>query len=164
MKNSTSPAAKTKNAPAPISRVCSSLLLLLILTGMVGCATRGNDASQGASGIENRELIKNTRSWDGELLPPYPDGQPEVSIRRFVIPPGAQLPMHKHPVINAGVLLSGELEVVKEDGRTLRLKAGDPIIEMVNTWHYGRNPGKVPAEIIVVYAGTPGVPVAELKP
>jgi len=97
-------------------------------------------------------------------LPPYPQGQPEVSIRRIVIPPGAQLPMHMHPVINAGVLLSGELEVVKEGGRILRLKAGDAIIEMVDSWHYGRNPGKLPAEIIVVYAGTPGVPTTVLKP
>lgn len=87
-----------------------------------------------------------------------------MSIRRIIIPPGARLPLHHHPVINAGVLLSGELEVVKEGGPTLRLKAGDPIIEMVDSLHYGRNPGKVPAEIIVVYAGTPGVPTTVLKP
>lgn len=85
-------------------------------------------------------------------------------MRRIIIPPGARLPVHKHPVINAGVLLRGRLDVVKEGGPTLHLKEGDAIAELVDAWHYGHNPGKSPAEIIVVYAGTPGVPTTVLKP
>ena len=46
-----------------------------------------------------------------------------------------------------------------EEGETLHLKAGDSIVEVVNTWHYGKNEGKDPAEIIVFYAGTPGTPI-----
>jgi hypothetical protein len=38
----------------------------------------------------------------------------------------------------------------------LRLKAGDPIVEVVNTLHYGINEGTVPAEIVVFYAGIVG--------
>jgi hypothetical protein len=41
----------------------------------------------------------------------------------------------------------------------LHLKAGDPIVEVVDTWHYGKNEGKTPAEIIVFYAGTPDTPI-----
>jgi len=69
------------------------------------------------------------------------------------------LPLHKHPVINAGVLLSGDLTVVTEDGRTLHLKAGEAIVEVVTTWHYGKNEGNKPAEIIVFYAGTMDAPM-----
>ena len=63
------------------------------------------------------------------------------------------------PVINAGVLLSGQLTVVSKDGKELHLKAGDPIVEVVKTLHYGFNPGDMPAEIVVFYAGTAGAPI-----
>jgi quercetin dioxygenase-like cupin family protein len=67
--------------------------------------------------------------------------------------------LHQHPVINAGVLLQGELTVETNEGKTLHLKAGDPIVEVVNTWHYGINEGDEPAEIIVFYAGVQGKPI-----
>lgn len=67
-----------------------------------------------------------------------------------------------HPVINAGVLLSGQaIETVS--GATLHLKAGDPIVETVNMAHYGVNDGAVPAEIIVVYAGTVDHPITVVE-
>jgi len=69
------------------------------------------------------------------------------------------LPVHLHPEINAGVLLKGELTVVTEDKKTLHLQAGDPIVEVVDTWHYGINEGDTPAEIIVFYAGVQDVPI-----
>lgn len=104
-------------------------------------------------------LVKTTQSWDGKTLPAYLQGQPQVTILRITIPAGTRLDTHSHPIINAGVLISGELTVVTEDGKTLRLKAGDPIIEVVNTLHYGLNEGKVPAEIIVFYAGVTDKPI-----
>jgi len=98
-------------------------------------------------------LAKSSVSWDGSALPDYSKGTPEVSILRIKIPPGVQLPLHKHPVINAGVLLSGELTVVTDGNKTLHLKAGDSIVEVVNTWHYGKNEGNTTAELLVFYAG-----------
>ncbi|MGP8155079.1 MAG: hypothetical protein ACLQBQ_13245 [Smithella sp.] len=47
--------------------------------------------------------------------------------------------MHQHPVINAGVLLVEELTVIMEDNKTLHLKTGDSIVELVNEKHYGKN-------------------------
>jgi quercetin dioxygenase-like cupin family protein len=110
------------------------------------------------------DVLANTGlSWDGSHLPDYPGGTPEITILRIKIPPGAQLPLHKHPVINAGVLLSGELTVVTEDNRTLHLKAGESIVEVVNKWHYGRNDGAETAEIVVFYAGVPDTPITIKK-
>ena len=105
-------------------------------------------------------LAKSSSSWNGETLPAYLKGQPEVTIIKVLIPAKAELALHKHPVINAGVLLKGELTVVTKDNKTLHLKAGDPIVEVVNTWHYGINEGNEPAEIIVFYAGIQGKPIS----
>lgn len=132
----------------------AALSLLLLLQS--GCAmARREDGGNGAV-IVFKELVKTSRSWDGKLLIPYPKDQPEITIRRVSIPAGARLETHSHPMINAGVLLSGKLKVVTLDGKTLHLKAGDPIVEVVNTLHYGINEGDMPAEIVVFYAGAVG--------
>jgi quercetin dioxygenase-like cupin family protein len=55
--------------------------------------------------------------------------------------------------------LNGELTVVTEDNRTLHLKAGESIIEVVNKWHYGKNEGNETAEILVFYAGVQDTPI-----
>ncbi len=141
--------------------ILSALLVLLLHNGCT--VIRGSQQESEAS-IFVQELVKTTQSWDGALLPAYPNGQPEVTIRRYSIPPGARLDTHHHPVINAGVLLSGQLTVVAVSGDTLQLNAGDPIVELVNTSHYGRNDGKVPAEIIVFYAGAVDTPISVVEP
>lgn len=104
-------------------------------------------------------LAKTGSSWDGAALPDYSKAAPEVTILRITVPAKMELPLHRHPVINAGVLLKGELTVVTEDQKILHLKAGDSIVEVVNTWHYGKNEGEEPAEIIVFYAGIQDTPV-----
>ena len=119
--------------------------------------------AQGSNAIKTEVLAKTSSSWDGSELISYGKGKPEVTILKITIPPKAKLPEHKHPVINAGVLLKGELTVVTDEGKTLHLKAGDSIVEVVNKWHYGENDGNVPAVIIVVYAGTVGMPITVKK-
>jgi quercetin dioxygenase-like cupin family protein len=137
-----------------------SMILLL----QTGCAAipAGPHANEAPPAV--MQLVKATRSWNGDLLPTYPQGQPEITILRIGIPAGARLETHSHPVINAGVLVSGQLMVVTSEGKTLQLKAGDPIVEVMNTAHYGINPGKVPAEIIVFYAGVHDKPISVAEP
>lgn len=113
--------------------------------------------------IQVEELVKTSLSWDGNRIPDYPESTPEVTILRIKIPPGVELPLHQHPVINAGVLLSGELTVITDDKKTLHLKAGEPIVEVVDKWHYGRNEGNETAEIIVFYAGAVDSPITVKK-
>jgi quercetin dioxygenase-like cupin family protein len=116
-----------------------------------------------SAAIESRQLVKSNCSWNGQELPAYPEGEPQITILRINIPAGAKLPMHKHPVINAGVLIKGNLTVTTESGKVLELKAGDPIIEVVETWHYGQNKGDEPAEIIIFYAGVKEEPITIIK-
>ena len=110
-------------------------------------------------GVEANVLIKTTTSWNGAMLPPYSEGQPEITIIRYRFAPGASIPMHMHPVINAGVLLKGELNIFTKTGEKITLKAGEPLIELFKEWHYGSNPGTEPVDLIVVYAGTVGTPL-----
>lgn len=129
-------------------------ILPLLLLCMVGCAELHPAGEQGGAKVSVTKLISSTNCWDGALLPAYPRQQPNITILRVRIPPGARLCMHSHPVIHAGLLLSGQLTVMTTNGATLHLVAGDPIIEVVNTLHYGLNEGKTPTEIIVFCAGT----------
>ena len=114
----------------------------------------------GTNPIHVDVLKQTTSSWDGSALPKYPTGQPEVTILKIRIAPGARLPWHKHPIINGGVLLHGKLTIYAEDHRSFHLSAGDPFVEEVNKWHYGANEGTETAEVIVFYAGEPGVPLS----
>ena len=72
---------------------------------------------------------------------------------RITIPAGEKLDMHKHPILNIGYLTKGELTVYSDKGDVLVLKSGDPIVELVDTWHYGESTGSGDAEIVVIYVG-----------
>lgn len=143
-------------------RILAGLFCIVIL--QTGCSMARFSPKASESSLVVKELVKTTRSWDGMLLPAYPQGDPQITILRITIPAGARLETHSHPVINAGVLISGQLTVVTTEGKTLNLKAGDPIVEVVNTLHYGMNQGKDSAEIIVFYAGAVDSPITVVKP
>ena len=116
----------------------------------------------GARGCETvtvRDLIAYTR--DGAPLPAYPAGRPQVTILRATIPPHATLPRHTHAVVNAGVILRGELTVVSDNGTERTFRAGEGIVELVGTVHYGENRGDGETEMVMFYAGTEGVPLSE---
>ena len=136
--------------------------IFLIFLLFASCNEKGTNSLE-PNKTEVVTLAETTKSWNGDELPKYLEGNPKVTILKITIPPKTDLAMHEHLVINAGVLIKGELTVVTEDNKILHMKAGDPIVEVVKTWHYGKNEGDEPAEIIVFYAGVEGVPVTELK-
>jgi len=147
------------------------LFVELLVCMVVGCGTLRVDkqpqktaAFESIQQTEVHQLAKSGVSWDGAPLPAYPKGHPEITILRIVISAGETLAKHRHPVINAGVLLKGELTVQTEGGKTLHLKAGESLVEVVDTWHYGKNEGVEPAEIIVFYAGAEDAPITVHKP
>lgn len=66
-------------------------------------------------------------------------------------------------MINAGILASGEL-TVHSGSLTRQMVAGDPLIELVNTEHYGQNNGDEPAKIIVFYVAEKGAQLTVVSP
>lgn len=139
-------------------------LALLLLGGGLLLAGPRALADGEPSGVKVQTLVRSGEAWNGTRLPAYPRGEPEVTVLQITIPPGMKLPMHIHPVINAGMLIRGQLLVISEAGPSLQLRAGDGLIEMVNQPHYGTNNGTEPAEIVVVYAGVKGKPITVLEP
>ncbi|MDX8341247.1 cupin domain-containing protein [Draconibacterium sp. IB214405] len=133
-----------------------TLIILSLLAILLSCMSVESETD----GPKVETLLQATQSWDGSELPSYPEGKPEISILKVSIPPHSQLDLHKHEVINAGILLSGNLTVITENSDTLKMKTGDVLSEVVGTWHYGVNEGDDIAEIVVFYAGTVGTPLS----
>lgn len=125
----------------------NTVVLLLLLSVQFGWAQYGNQA-------QVTKLAETTTSWNGDTLPAYPQGQPKITVLKFMIPPKVRLPNHLHTVINSGYMLKGELTVIDVNNETLLLKEGDVIVELVNKIHHGVNNGDVPVELVVFYAGT----------
>ncbi|GAA4440142.1 cupin domain-containing protein [Bremerella cremea] len=136
-----------------MNRLTTYLLcsLALVVVGGIGLAWAHEDGI-----LKVTVVAKSIDSWDGKPLPKYPEGQPEITILRIVIPAGERTPLHTHSVINAGVMLRGELVVHMEGGGTKTLKEGDSLIELVNKPHWGQNDTEADAEILVFYAGIQG--------
>lgn len=101
----------------------------------------------------SEKVIETTTHWNQQPIKPIHIDHPQVTILRITIPVGEKLPMHKHPILNVGYLTKGELTVRSEKGDELILKPGDPIVELVNEWHYGESTGSEDAEIVVTYVG-----------
>ena len=90
----------------------------------------------------NSETVIQTEvHWNQDPIKPIHIDHPQVTMLRITIPVGEKLAMHKHPILNIGYLTKGELTVRSDKGEVLVLKPGDPIVELVNTWHYGESTG-----------------------
>ena len=135
-----------------------TLTLVMLLTLPLGAGEIRADDGHGAEklGVTIKELVNSTKEWDGQSLPEYPDGQAEIKVLRIKIPSGVTLPWHYHPVINAAVILKGNLELYLEDGRTNVFGPGEALVEVVNTVHAGKSIGNDDVELVVFYAGSKG--------
>ncbi len=69
--------------------------------------------------------------------------------------------MHTHALVNAGVILRGELTVIAETGAQRMFRPGEGIVELVGTRHYGENRGDGELELVMFYAGTQGMSLSE---
>ncbi|MEE6207216.1 MAG: cupin domain-containing protein [Alphaproteobacteria bacterium] len=116
-----------------------------------------------ASAATSEILKKSQNSWNDTPIKQMNLTEPEVTVVRIQIPKGEKLPLHQHPILNVGYLTKGELTVHTQKDEVLVLKAGDPIIEVIDTWHYGESTGDEDAEIVVVYVGNKGDTFTETK-
>jgi quercetin dioxygenase-like cupin family protein len=106
--------------------------------------------------VESTVVLKRTASWNDVPYTAYPQGQPELTTVRMMIPAHASLPWHTHDMPNAAYLLSGQLTVEDRNGRKVTYHAGEAFAESVHSVHRGVT-GSEPAVVIVTYAGTPGL-------
>ncbi len=102
-------------------------------------------APHGHGKVTVEALAESDSSWDGAKLPAYPTEAAQISVVKVTIPPHSKLNWHKHPSMNAGYMISAAILVIAGDGQTCVVKAGEGLIETVNTWHYGRNDSDLPS-------------------
>ena len=114
--------------------------------------------------VESVELLRTCQSWDGADLPDYPQGQPELVAIKYIIPPGKKLNWHHHLVMNHGVLVQGELTIIALDGKTKVMRAGDVVVEMVDTIHHGENRGTEPVVLYMFYLSQKDKPLSVQHP
>ncbi len=99
------------------------------------------------SQVKTVKVLETTGSWDGVKYTAYPTGQPQVTLLKIFIPP--------HTALD----LSGTLTVQKRDtGQRITIHAGQALAETVQSVHRGYTQNQ-PVELIVFYAGRPGLPL-----
>ena len=129
---------------------------LLLCSNIVFTACNKNENSNSLTQMVRTELLRTTQSWNGEELPDYPQGKPELVAVKYEIPAGEKLGWHHHVVMNHGVLVQGELTIIGLDGQTTTLYAGDVVVEMVDSIHYGENRGTEPVVLYMFYLSQEG--------
>jgi len=99
--------------------------------------------------ISVEPVARTSTTITGEkiVVPPNPDVV--TSIATF--PPGAKLPVHKHPYPHYVYVLEGKLTVFNMDtGKSFTARQGQFIVETNANWHYGKNEGTVPVKLLVI--------------
>jgi quercetin dioxygenase-like cupin family protein len=82
----------------------------------------------------------------------------EVTALRVEVGPGGETGRHMHPFPTFVYVLAGAINVEMEGGAARSYKAGDSFLEVVNTWHNGKNSGATTAQLLVVFVGVHGKP------
>lgn len=141
----------------------SMLAILLCSVTMLNACNDGN-TEKVSNKVESIELLRTNQSWNGESLPDYPQGQPELVAVKYIIPPGEKLGWHHHVAMNHGVLVQGELTINGIDGKTTTLHAGDVVVEMVGSIHHGENRGTEPVVLYMFYISQEGLPLSVQNP
>lgn len=108
-----------------------------------------------SASVKAYTVLQAESSWDGKPIV-YPKGKAEITGMVIEIAPGGETGWHLHPVPSFGMVLEGEIEVQLKTGEVKRLKAGEALAEVVNTFHNGRNIGSVPVKLVVFYTGAVG--------
>jgi quercetin dioxygenase-like cupin family protein len=94
-------------------------------------------------------LEANTTVSGGPIV--LPAGPVNVSVSKYVIQPGATLPVHRHVSQRYAYVISGTLDVRNaETGDSKRFDTGSFVLEGVGYWHSGSNVGKDPVVLLVI--------------
>lgn len=112
----------------------------------------------------NKEVIlKTTSTWDNTEFKNLEIKEPEVTVLKIIINVGEALPVHKHDLVNIAYVKKGTLTVVSDKNEEITLHAGECLPELIGKYHYGKNSGNEPVELIVFYIGEKGTPLSVYK-
>jgi len=104
---------------------------------------------------EKEVLLKTTCTWDNAEYKRLKIKHPEVTVLKIVINVNEELAMHKHDLVNIAYVKQGTLTVISDKN--------DNLPELIGKYHYGKNTGNVPVELVVFYIGEKGTPLSVNK-
>ena len=108
-------------------------------------------------------LLKTTSTWDNAEYKKMKIKTPEATVLKIIINVNEELPMHKHDLVNIAYVKKGTLTVITDENKTITLQEGEVLPELIGKYHYGKNAGNVPVELIVFYIGEKGTPLSVNK-
>lgn len=113
--------------------------------------------SMALAGAPNVTVLADTdKTITGQTII-SPD-HPVVKTTIITFQPGEKTAVHKHPFPHYGYMLEGTLTITNsETGKSYDLKAGEFLVEMMNTAHYGENRGTTPVKILIIDSVPQGV-------
>jgi len=112
---------------------------------------------------EKQVLLKTTSTWDNAEYKKLKIKNPEATVLKIVIGVNEELPMHRHDLVNIAYVKKGTLTVITDNNKEITLHEGEVLPELVGKYHYGKNTGKEPIELIVFYLGQKGTPLSVNK-
>lgn len=129
---------------------CIGILIVVLLFDVLGAA------AQETPQVKVTPLMSSMTTATGQPIL-LPQGKAEVRVFMYEIAVGARLAVHKHPFHRYAYVLAGRLRVSDQDNvRAFDYAAGDFLIEMVDTWHYGEVIGDEPVRLLVIDQVEPG--------
>jgi quercetin dioxygenase-like cupin family protein len=137
-------------------------MMRMIAAAVLSSALLGLQTAKAPNAIQAKTLLQTDRGWDGKVYESYPKGQPQLSVLEITLPPHTTMEWHRHPIPNAAYVVSGDLKVEKQNGQTASFSKGQVIAETVGEWHRGVT-GEKAVELLVFYAGAPGLPLSEAQ-
>jgi len=137
--------------PQP-SRPVVCLAFALLLSSDAAVAEHAAAPAQGTRAV----LSTGTTVTDEPIR--YPSGAAHITAVELTLKPGQQTGWHTHPVPLFGYILEGELTVDYGAKGKRTYRKGEALAEAMNEAHNGRNTGRRPLKILVVYIGADGVP------
>ena len=135
----------------------NSIKLIIILFVAVLCAANVSYSAQ------KDVLLKTTSTWDNASYKKLKIKKPEVTVLKIIINVNEELPMHKHDLVNIAYVKKGTLTVITDDNKEITLHEGEVLPELVGKYHYGKNTGNEPVELVVFYIGEIGTPLSVNK-
>ena len=130
---------------------------MIVLLVTILCVTNSVYSAQ------KEVLLKTTSTWDNAEYKKLKIKKPEVTVLKIIINVGEELPMHKHDLVNIAYVKTGTLTVITDDNKEITLNEGEVLPELIGKYHYGKNNGKEPIELVVFYIGEKGTPLSVNK-
>ena len=128
--------------------------------GILAVAVLGLIATPAAAQVKfsaTPVLQSGTTAGGASIAYPKTDSA-EVTALVLDIGPGGETGRHMHPYPTFVYVLEGAIDVEMDGGMVHTYRAGDSFLEVLNTWHNGKNKGTTPAKVLVVFAGVHAKP------